>query len=171
MRTILALDPGVTTGFCVGTHVKDKLYVSPNEGQFSLGEIETLMRNFLGLSANLNVVYEDFSYRNVARMGLDLTPVKVIGIIELFEEKFEPFVPFHKQSAATAKGFFTDAKLKNMGIYKVGVQHGRDATRHLLHWANFGPGGGYIDLLTVAVEMVEIDWLLDEFYHSRKLLP
>ena len=88
-------------------------------------------------------------------MGLDLTPVKMIGIIELFVERHSLIVPATKQSPSTGKSFYNDEELKRIGCYKVGMAHGRDATRHLLQWANFGAGGQYFDHDNLEYVMLE----------------
>lgn len=46
---------------------------------------------------------------------------------------------FFIQSAATGKGVWTDARLKEHDLYKYskGCQHGRDALRHALHFTMF----------------------------------
>ena len=92
----------------------------------------------------MHLIYEDFQYRNHARMNLDLTPAKLIGVIELFLERCVN-VTEYRQTPAMGKSFYTDEKLKQLNAYAVGRQHGRDATRHLLQWANFGPGGQWIE--------------------------
>lgn len=156
-HTILALDPGKTTGICLAT-LTDKLYVAPHQDMLTLGATYNLLRWFCDArSNNTHIIYEDFEYRNNARMGLNLVPVKVIGIIELFKEWHEPFVTFTKQSAATGKAFYNDDRLKELGVYAVGKQHGRDATRHLLQWANFGAGGQYMNINEIQMEMIPID--------------
>jgi hypothetical protein len=149
----LALDPGRTTGYVIAIHDNVlKLYV--NEDQLSLMQLEQLLASLMA-NSNLHIIYEDFEYRNMARTGLDLTPVKLIGIIEFYREKYEPFVYFYKQSAATGKAFWSDDKLKQAGAYKVGKKHGRDATRHLLQWAKFGAGAQYIDLDKVEIVLID----------------
>ena len=152
----LSLDPGKTTGYAIA--IRDevlRLYV--NEDQLSLAQMDQLLSSLIVNATNLHVIYEDFEYRNMARTGLDLTPVKLIGIIEFYREKYEPFVQFYKQSAAMGKAFWSDTKLKERGAYKVGKKHGRDATRHLLQWAMFGGGAQYIDI--AAIEIVLTDTL------------
>lgn len=158
---ILSLDPGGTTGICLGGHCNNVLKLTVDQHQWSVGDLYDFLDNFMRESATdstpygcVHVIYEDFSYRNRARAGLDLTPVKLIGIIELYRERYEPFVSFTKQSAAAGKGFYTDEKLKDLNVYVTGKQHGRDATRHLLQWANFGAGSQWIDMQKTTLELV-----------------
>jgi hypothetical protein len=151
----LALDPGVTTGLCVCFLNEDKLHVAPDERKFSLLGLFDYIRWFADYDSY--VVYEDFQYRNQPRTGLDLTPVKMIGIIELCAQWYweDEEAEFFKQTPAQGKGFYSDARLKAMGIYRTGKAHGRDATRHLMQWATFGAGSQYVDLQAVTIEMIE----------------
>ena len=171
-HTVLAIDPGKTSGYCLGTQVDTKLYLAPGEAEISLIQMYEAFQN-IGLGAEdwqTHIVYEDFQYRNYARMGLDLTPVKIIGIIELFQERWEPFVTFTAQSAASGKSFYTDATLKDMKVYwGHGKGHARDAMRHLLQWANFGYGAQFIDMPNTQLELVELDWLLDKHFNGLRL--
>ena len=160
MEVVLALDPGVTTGYCYGVGEDNVLYLAPGEHKFTMVEFYELLEAFIGMHDHTNLIYEDFTYRNYARMGLDLTPVKIIGIIELFVERYEPLLMPTKQSASTGKSFYNDDELKRLGVYKVGKKHGRDATRHLLQWANFGGGGRYFNLAEMRLRMVEEEEIL-----------
>jgi hypothetical protein len=44
--------------------------------------------------------------------------------------------------AQQAKAFWTDEKLKLVGLYEPGMKHARDALRHLLYLICFGKKGG-----------------------------
>ena len=166
MESIIALDPGVTTGVCFGAKrdEEDILYLAPHEEAYSLRGMYDLLSDFLGIHTadHGNIIYEDFQYRNYARMGLDLTPVKMIGIIELFLERHEPLILASKQSPSTGKSFYKDEELKKMGCYKVGMKHGRDATRHLLQWANFGAGGQFFNHEKLKFEMLEVNEIFEK---------
>lgn len=131
----LAIDPGKTTGFCIGQKDGTSLRLSP--AQYELGHLEFYA--FLDRSQATYLICESFEYRNRARAGLDLTPVELIGVVKLFDEQRE-HQHVYFQSPAQGKGHFTDQKLKDLGVYKRGVPHGMDATRHLLHWYTFGAG-------------------------------
>jgi hypothetical protein len=165
VESIIALDPGVTTGVCYGLKhdSEEKLYIAPWEEKYSLYDLYELLYYFVKNSTgHANIIYEDFQYRNYARMGLDLTPVKMIGVIELVIEMYEPSILASKQSPSTGKSFYKDEELKRIGCYKVGMQHGRDATRHLLQWANFGAGGQYFDHSALKYEMLETSELWEK---------
>lgn len=152
MIRVLSLDPGATTGYALAASNGQRIRISVDEKQFTLDEMYHLLERHRQ-HADAHVIYEDFAYRNVSRMGLDLTPVKMIGIIELFKERYEPFVTFTKQTAAQGKYFYSDTTLRELGVYKKGKKHGRDATRHLLYWINFGAGGEFIKADEVTMEL------------------
>ena len=158
----LALDPGKTTGYCIGVvDLSGVLILHAGQDQLNLSQMHQFLSMMISCSTNLHVIYEDFSYRQQSREGLDLTPVKMIGIIEMMRERFEPFTLFYLQSAATGKAFWSNDKLKEVGAYTRGVDHGRDATRHLLQWAKFGPGGQWIDLDLCSIQLVDKHWIND----------
>lgn len=161
MIAVFALDPGKTTGYTFAFLEGDRMDLYVGEQQFSLGELNSILNKYISDArpgVQLHVLYEDFEYRNYARSGLDLTPVKMIGIIELYREWHEPFVGFHKQSAATGKAFWSDDKLKQAEAYVKGKRHGRDATRHTLQWFTFGAGGQYCPM----IDKVKINIVDDE---------
>lgn len=153
----LALDPGKTTGYTMGYLNDATLDVIVGEEAFSLNGLYEYVGGFIDINPHMetHIIYEDFSYRNASRTGLDLTPVKMIAIIEMFKEKYEPFIHFHLQSAATGKAFWSDEKLKEKGIYTKGRKHGRDATRHLMQWFAFGAGSQFanVDELSYKLEV------------------
>lgn len=147
LRRILALDPGVTTGYAAALYTERRLSIAVDEQVWTPGGLYQWLNVYIAESElPTTIIFESFEYRNKPRTGLNLTPVELIGVINIFRERYEPFVEFVIQSAASGKSFFSDDKLKQMGAYKRGKKHGRDATRHLLQWANFGAGGKYIDL-------------------------
>jgi hypothetical protein len=156
----LALDPGKTTGYAMAYVGSDgTMDIEVGEEAFSLDGMYMFIDAFIGVDEShkpAHIIYEDFTYRNASRGGLDLTPVKMLGIIELYRERFEPMVGFHKQSAATGKAFWSDDKLKAKGIHAKGRKHGRDATRHLMQWLSFGPGSQFarVNDLSITLEVV-----------------
>ena len=152
----LSLDPGVTTGYCYAEMREGRLCLSPGEVRFTMFDIAALLESFIK-SGGQHIVYEDFQFRNAVRTGVNLTPVKVIGIIELYAGQYEPLVSFTCQqpSAQGDRGFYTDSKLKELGVYWAhGRGHARSATKHMLHWLNFGPGGEHIDVNVTPMELM-----------------
>lgn len=146
VRLLLALDPGVTTGWCKGYLQGKRLKLEVGQTKFKLHQIY----DALHVLDPDDLIYEDFEYRNYSRSGLDLTPVKVIGVIELFLQYSD--IQGSRQKAATGKGYYNDDKLKQYGVYLKAVQHGRDATRHLMHFLTFGAGSQYGDIDSLTIE-------------------
>jgi len=158
---ILAIDPGVTTGLCHGKldTTAGTLTVRPEQDKYSPNELLNLLMDAVPEKHEgmLHVIYESFQYRNASRAGLNLTPVKLIGVIELFDERYVQddglsHVRLYEQSPATGKAFFRDDRLKELDIYEVGCEHGRDATRHLMQWITFGAGSQYCDMEKIDVK-------------------
>jgi len=47
-------------------------------------------------------------------------------------------IKWHTQNAQTGKGFCTDDKLRQWGLYIPGIRHAMDAVRHGAHFLIFG---------------------------------
>jgi hypothetical protein len=133
---IVSIDPGITTGYAIAILDTEVLYVSYAQEKFS-------HRNLWDMLTEIEPAYvicESFEYRNNRhRNNLELYPLELIGVVKLFTDPNN----LTMQNAAKGKGFYTDEKLKKMDLYIPGLQHGRDAARHLLHWFTFGPGYQY----------------------------
>ena len=118
---VTAFDPGKTTGVAV----------REENGDILLDEFE--YKNSYNVSRFVRysdiIVYEDFILRH---MKADLTPVKVIGIIEYKAKTHDRAL--HKQQASQVKGFWTNERLKKTGLYEPGMPHANDALRHLLYF-------------------------------------
>jgi len=136
MRHILSIDPGGTTGFCHGLYDGDKLVLTPGQQRFNESELYSFLEE--NWQKNFYLIYEKFHYRNRARPGLDLTPTRLIGVIELFCQK--EGITYFAQMPSEAMGYWTDDQLKRFQVYVKGLQHGRDAMRHLLQWWQFKYG-------------------------------
>jgi len=135
---ILSLDPGGTTGYCHGVYDGDKLVLTPGQQKFNESELFKFMHEHW--QKNFYLIYEKFHYRNRARPGLDLTPTRLIGVIELFCQT--EGIKYFAQMPSEAMGYWTDDQLKRFGVYVPGLQHGRDAMRHMLQWWQFKYGFG-----------------------------
>jgi hypothetical protein len=139
--TTLTLDPGKTTGYCISVLDESVAYIAYDQAEWSISDLDTIL---YALWPG-HIICESFEYRNRARAGLDLTPVRLIGIVELFAAKDKERTNRVKfQTAAQGKGYFTDKKIKDLGLYKPALEHGRDALRHFLHWLHFGQGFQYL---------------------------
>lgn len=133
----VAFDPGRTTGYAQGIVDDGKLLVVTGQHKFSQSDLFTHLE-----WANPNVViFERFEFRKKARKGLDMYPRELIGVIELYCQQKN--VKVVKQMPAQVMGYFTDARLKEAFLYKMGKPHANDATRHILYWFKFGSGFQY----------------------------
>ena len=119
---VLALDPGVTTGFAT-------LDVT---GSVHADQVKCDHRAFYDFLVGYQpqeIVFERFEYQR--RDKVVLWPVEVIGIIRLYGEQFE--IPMWAQTPSQAKNLWTDDKLRKIGVHQTGLKHGMDAMRHLLY--------------------------------------
>jgi hypothetical protein len=165
MIRALTLDPGGTTGYCLSV-IEDPatVFIAYTEQKIDLDQ---LWRGLGKLQVD-KIICEDFEYRNRARAGLDLTPVKMIGVVELYgltDSGAEIFF----QNAATGKGHYNNEKLKQQELYLKGKDHGRDACRHYLQWLTFGPGYKYIQEYEPTYKLVQVPWLLGAYWDHMDL--
>lgn len=156
MFKAISLDPGGTTGYCYAELKEDTLYLAPGEEVFSMFEMAAFIESFVQTGGK-HIIYEGFNFRNAVKKGTDLTPVKIIGVIELYQGQYEPMISFTEQQPSVQgdRGFYSDEKLKELGVYWAhGRGHARSATKHMLYWLNFGPGGQYVDIQTTPMELM-----------------
>jgi hypothetical protein len=159
---ILSLDPGETTGYALAAKDRDRLYLAYDQAKMSPAEFWYFLTN-VARHGDLHTVCESFEFRQGKQKdGLNLYPVELIGIVRLFCSN-ERWYPLWMQKAAQGLGHFDDIKLKNMGVYQKGVEHGRSATKHLLHWFNFGAGYQFNDN-DPTVELVAEAWIRDAYF-------
>lgn len=126
---IVTFDPGVTTGWSVCDTELKKYYVDQTDSR----KLE-MVYNILTLWSGENTVfgYEDFKHRP-GLSGTELYSKEVIGVIRLWSELHGHSEPF-KYLPATAKAFWTDDKIKALGLWHKGLTHGMDALRVLLKY-------------------------------------
>lgn len=145
---VIALDPGVTTGYAVG-HIEQGKPMGVISGQEAWNELG-LYNNLVSGKPDI-VVYEKFEsgkdnpYRKIKNRNYDveLFSRNLIGVINLF--CMQNNISFYEQSPAKGVGghFRLDSILKQASVFKVGKPHANDAMRHLLQWYTFGPGFQY----------------------------
>ncbi len=138
-ETVLALDPGHTTGYAV---FED--YELLEAGEIDTSSMESAVKEIdllIGLWAPHTVVMEDYriyKWRAKHHIGSDMLTTRVIGCIETICIQ-ESVHNIFKQPAHIAKGFCTNAKLKEWGFYQSGDKHASDAVRHGCYYILFGP--------------------------------
>jgi hypothetical protein len=141
---IIAIDPGIMTGYVYAELNETAGTVEYYPFQMT-DEVDDLWRRLIKFEPRY-IIIEDFEFRSRSRTGLVLFPVQLIGVTRLYELVAAPngkcatFI----QKAAQGKSYYTDNMLKALDLYKRGVPHGMDASRHLMQWLTFGAGYQYI---------------------------
>lgn len=162
MLKVLSIDPGETTGYALAAKDQGKLYLAYDQEKWNHSEFWDFLRK-TGNFGTMHTVCEDFEFRQgKQKTGLSLYSVELIGILRLFCNN-EQWYPLWMQKAAQGKAYFTDDKLKKIGVYQKGVEHGRDAARHLLHWFEFGQGYQFYEPKP-ALELVSEEWIRNEYF-------
>ena len=135
ITTILAFDPGGTTGVCNITFDSrggrscqlDQL--GPEEHHLQLSQ---LIKKVGELPDRLFIVCERFEYRAHSKAGLRLDSREYIGVIKQTAQELS--LPVVMQSAVQAKGFVTNEHIKRAGLYKTSYRHAMDAVRHAMYF-------------------------------------
>lgn len=138
MTTILAYDPGVSTGWVLGVEDGDDVEIV-EYGQFTAaGHVDTarqLMRTVEHYKPD-RIVGERFDLRPHNQFLADLTPVRVNAVMDYATDG-----GVHYQTPTQAKTLVRDVTLKALGFWPTGRSVGcpdaddvRDAARHLYHF-------------------------------------
>lgn len=134
---IFALDPGLTTGWCV--FKADKVV---EHGQLEKSDPVTVFK-FLQNTHKKHKVdyivcenYRIYETKAKAHINSEVIVAQLIGSIKVAAEAMD--IPLKLQMAGLAKGFATDDKLREWGFWKVGMRHSRDAIRHAIYFSLFG---------------------------------
>lgn len=134
----LTLDPGETTGWALwrGLDLERCGQWATPEPDMLVDEINTLE---IVLKLTLSrIVYEEYRVRGnkyKEHVGSEVVTIQHIGAIKVVAAELG--VPIFKQSAGMAKGFATDRKLRQWGLYQTGLRHANDAIRHGVYWILF----------------------------------
>jgi hypothetical protein len=143
LMLLLALDPGFTTGWAMFRKPNNRDGYTSGQVKGGIVIYDWLMGFIAAEAFDMPmpdlIIYETFKYRQLPKA--DLTPVEAIGVIKLFAKQYN--IPLHDQNPAQAvgeKAFWSDDRLKHLGLYQVGKVHANDAMRHLLYYLGFGPG-------------------------------
>ena len=138
--TLLALDPGHTTGWAVfsGTELLNCGHIDTSLGlneKVILNRLRGLFRSF----EPTHSIIEDYRvYKHMVKehANSELHTPKLIGMITVI--CLDEAVEYHRQMAAVAKQFANDKMLHNWGLYQKGLRHANDAIRHGAHYICFG---------------------------------
>lgn len=129
--TLLALDPGETTGLAVYTA----------DGVVKSGQIRTSPKTLDMVFDQVkptHVVCEEFllySWKAMEQAMTKIRTLRYIGMIEYITSKNG--IPLYMQTAQVGKSFCTNEKLIGWGFYKPGQPHAMDAVRHLCQFLLF----------------------------------
>jgi hypothetical protein len=143
---LIALDPGGTTGWSIisipansfdAPHDPVKIIQSAHfwwHGQVDCSDINQgcyyLRRNLIDRYPDAGIVFESFFLRGGQR-NVDLSPVQINAV--LGHHLWIRQIPYHFQQPAMAKRM-DNKRLKLMNVYtsEGGLQHARDADRHVI---------------------------------------
>ena len=148
---LLSLDPGTTTGWAMfrkpnnrdgytsGQIRDDQIWGLLETARWDSVDVVLPLGDFVRTTkqkVDLTIICESFQYRQLPKAVL--TPVEVIGVVKEWARQNEVEVIF--QTPAQGKFYFSDTRLKAMGLWKPGKPHAMDAMRHLLYFLGFGQG-------------------------------
>lgn len=143
---VISIDPGGTTGWVLH-EVPDEKATLPLEvsgGQIGPDDHHAELDALLDDNDPDIVVCEDFQYRLIKHKGasmpgINLVSKEYIGVVKLWVQQYpdlhQPQLVMRLPAQAVGKQeniFWTDEKLKRLGVYTAGEPHRNDATRHLL---------------------------------------
>lgn len=139
---VLALDPGETTGACVfhGPKLHDSCQLPTGLMPTAAITVRTYIqgnhhRDFGPIDAVVMESYRVYSWKSKDHSWAGLHTPRLIGAIELI--CFDLGIPLYQQSAQQGKGFVTDDKLQDWGLWQEGQRHARDAIRHAVYYLLF----------------------------------
>lgn len=130
--TLLALDPGETTGWAL---FRDGTLTGA--GQFRVSSVTVFDRLFDRFQPDQLVVeqYRIYPWRSKQHQWSDVPTLRYIGAIQ--HAAALRGIPIHFQMAQLVKVFCTNTKLKQWGLHKDGLKHADDAIRHGCYYLLF----------------------------------
>lgn len=135
---IIALDPGGTTGLAgIGFGGKPfAIELGLDDHHYELLERLTYW------DADI-VIYETYHHMSVIQRDSVVIPAEYIGVVKLYQQaaistlgrvnRIPKVVPQDR----SAKVFWSNEKLRAIGLYFKGQPHANDAMRHLLYYISF----------------------------------
>jgi hypothetical protein len=147
LRNPLGLDPGETTG-CAQWQCVTLFDGAPGFFQIELFQWETkdigqswdTLQEYVSVKGQRpnHIRYEAYRVYEWKADTHSWSPVHTIQWIGAMRALFHVHqIPNSCLMAQHAKSFWTDQKLKACGLYSPGMQHARDACRHLLYYLTF----------------------------------
>jgi hypothetical protein len=135
--SVLAIDPGLTTGLAWAKFDRAHFYDTlpevttemPREFDATCGKIETTIRKVLPDLIVLEKFTITAATAKKSTAGSSVA-IELIGVVKYIVNQYG--IKLEIQSPVDAMNFISDEKLRRLGLYKPGLDHARDATRHLL---------------------------------------
>lgn len=138
--TLLALDPGETTGWASFSSADTKCEMT-NQGQINTWPQSNMVEQLTKLLDEVkptHVVYEIYAiyeWKAEDHSWSQVPTLHVIGCVETL--CIQRGITFSSQTAQIAKNFCTDDKLHTWDYYIKGQRHARDAIRHGCYFLMF----------------------------------
>lgn len=151
---VLALDPGRCSGYALAYKDEESFDLCYAQAEWSHIELY----EFIWKLRYTYIICESFEFRQGKQLGVDLYPCELIGIVKLLS----PEVFMQPASVQGKKAYFSDNKLKQMGLYVKGVEHGRSAVKHLLQWFYHGSGYRFM-AMDQDPQLVQEDWFRSKY--------
>jgi len=131
--TVLAVDPGETCGWALFENV-DLI----NAGQFRVNTLEQFDAFVTDSHPDVMVIenYRVYASRAAQHVGSEVNTAQYIGILKFLGQMYQ--IPVALQMAHQAKGWVSDARLNQLGLFQTGKRHSNDAIRHGVYWLLFG---------------------------------
>jgi hypothetical protein len=149
--TVIAVDPGGTTGWCVMCVEPDCLSdpdvsVLQSISHYAWGQVDGeengqahALVDLIAAWPHAAVVFENFTLRTFKQSRELLSPVRITAKVDyVLHRGIEDVYPAGRriwlQEPSMAKSTATDDRLKDWGLYRRegGQEHARDATRHAI---------------------------------------
>jgi hypothetical protein len=158
----LALDPGKCTGIAIAAKSGEEFEVCYNQASLDVSGFWQLLKQ---VSPDF-AICESFEFRKGKQhAGIDLYPRELIGILRLFMWDQQEHLYFQPASVQGSKDvYFSDVKLKELGLYLKGIEHGRSAVKHLLYWYYFGAGFNYLIHPEQEAKLVDYEWFTTTYF-------
>jgi hypothetical protein len=132
---VLALDPGVTTGYATGLIEDGFMKVDSDQKIWNHLDLHIFLITF----EPDHIVCETFEFRQKIDK-LELFSRELIGIVQLYIQIHKSDNLYMQSPGEVLRGYFSNARLKEDKVYNRGKPHANDAMRHLLHWYQFKQG-------------------------------
>lgn len=153
-KMIIAVDPGGTTGIARWCNPKllpdvpewTRFEIGPCNEDGKLRHVVNSLSNctlgaqpFSAGECSIHLLVEPFQFRkdDSHRDKIDYIAGEVIGAIRMWAYE-RSHVCLHRQGASYGvEGFWSDEKVKKIGLWKRGERHAMDATKHILMYRTF----------------------------------